>query len=140
MLAGNNNGGNLDRLAVLIFNSNLRFSVRIKIRQFAAFTNFGKLYGKFVRQADRHRHQFLCFVAGIAEHHALIPCSVQVILIFLIMLQFKRSVYAEGDIRALLIERYANAASIAVKAFFTAVIADFADGFSDDSGNIHLRV
>ena len=61
------------RLAVSVFHRDLGLSVGTKIGQCAILAHLGKLLRQSVGQRNRQGHAFLGFVAGIAEHNALVP-------------------------------------------------------------------
>ena len=61
-------GGN----AVHIAHRNLGLAVGAQIRQRAVLAHLGQALGQTMRQIDRHGHERGSFVAGIAEHHALV--------------------------------------------------------------------
>src|SRR5699024_4699646 len=72
VLAGDDDGVDAHRLAVLILHRDLALTVRAQVGQQAAFAHLGQAFGQFVGQADGQRHQFGGLVAGVAEHHALV--------------------------------------------------------------------
>ena len=55
MLRGNDDGIHTDRLAVFIFDSDLRFAVRTEVGQFTGFSDFCQTACQTVCQCDRHR-------------------------------------------------------------------------------------
>ena len=55
-----------------ILDRDLRFAVGAKIWQYLFLPDFGQPLGQFVRQHDRHRHQFWGLTAGITGHQALV--------------------------------------------------------------------
>ena len=59
-----------------------------------------------MRQIERHRHQVLCLVAGIAEHHALVAGTLFVLIAI---------VHTTVDIVALLMDGGQYAARVAVE-------------------------
>ena len=87
-----------DRIAVfIILNRNLCFSVRPQVIDQTFLANPGKALCQLMGQRDGKRHQLRCFIAGIAEHHALVTRSV---LFFtgLSCLLLHRAIHTEGDI------------------------------------------
>ena len=66
-----------------------------------------------MRQLDRHGHQFGGFVAGVAEHHALIAGAA--------------GINAHGDVGRLRLDAGQHAASFGVEAVLGAGVADVAE-------------
>ena len=64
------------RLTVLVFYRHLGFTVRPQIGKRPLLADLGQLLGQLMRQRDGQGHQLGRFVAGIAEHHALIPAPI----------------------------------------------------------------
>ena len=137
MLRGNNNRINAYGFAIVIFNGYLGFSVRAQVRQNAGFAHFCKAAGKFMCQRNRQRHIFRCFVSGITEHHALVT-GAYFVFIGLAFFCFQRFINAKRNIRRLFVNGNQNAAGIAVKAIFSAVITDIDNGFARDFRNINI--
>ena len=138
VLAWYNDSSNLYRLIIIVFNSNLCFTVSIKIRKCTVFSDFCKLNCKFMSKADRKRHKLLCFVASVTEHHTLVTCTVQVILIFIIVFKFKWLINTHCNIGRLMVKCKQNSASITVKTFLIVIISNIANCFSYDRRNINL--
>ena len=72
MLGGNDNSVHTNRLVPVIFHSHLCLAVRTEIGQCLILPQFCQLLAKLMGQRNCQRHQFRCFVASIAKHHALI--------------------------------------------------------------------
>ena len=77
-------------------------------------------------QADGQRHQFGRLVAGVAEHHALVARTGNLI------------VGAKGNVRALAVDVGDNAAGIAVEAVLGTVVADGADDLAGGAGDVNV--
>ena len=72
VLGGENDGVDVHRLIAVIFDRDLCLAVGTQIRQRAVLAHLGELARQRMRKVDRQRHQNRRFVAGEAEHHALI--------------------------------------------------------------------
>ena len=123
VLRGNYHGFDAHGRIVIVFHGDLRLAVGAQIGQCAVLANGGQTAGQLVRQRNGERHIFLRFIAGIAEHHALIARA----LIFIHL-----AIYALRDIGGLIIDADQYAAAVAVEAEFRAVIADFNHLFAHD--------
>ena len=66
------------RLAVHVFHGNLALAIGPQILQAAGFADFRELLAEAVRQLNRQRHQFGGFIAGKAEHQALIARAARI--------------------------------------------------------------
>ena len=77
------------------------------------------------------------FVAGVAEHHALVTRAVVEVAraAFLVLIGV---IDAHGDVAALLVDVGDDAAGVAVEAVFRAVVADRADDLTCDLGDIDV--
>ena len=91
-----------------------------------------------MRKRDGHGHQFLGFIAGVAEHHALVARADVVALAAAAL--FQRVVDAHGDIGRLLIQHDLHRAGARVKTARAVLIADARDGIADNLVVIHLRL
>ena len=89
-------------------------------------------------QEDGHRHERGGFVAGVAEHHALVAGTHLGILVFrLAMLLFPAGVDTARDVGGLLGNGIEHTAGIAIEAVLGAIVADFAHDLAGDLGNVH---
>ena len=120
MLAGNDHSVHADGLAVHILDSDLALAVRTQIVQLAALADFGQLLGQLVGQADGHGHQLRGLIAGIAEHHALVTGTADLV------------VGAQCDIGALAVDVGDNSAGVSIKAVLCTGITDVRDDLADD--------
>lgn len=68
-------------LAIDIADRNLSFAVGAKERKRAVLANLGQTLREAMRQVNGHRHERARFVAGVAEHHALVARAGFVFLI-----------------------------------------------------------
>ena len=116
-------------LVPVVLDRHLTLSVRAQPRQFLTPARLRKAARDAVRQRDGHGHHLGRFIAGKAEHHALIAgADVHIAH----TAPFQRVVNTHGDIRALTMHRRQHGTGMAVKAVFGAVIADIADHFAND--------
>ena len=114
MLRGNYNRVYSDGLVVLvIFDSDLRFSVGSEIRERAVLSDLCQLCGELVCQGYRHGHKLRRLIACKAEHHALVAGTL--------------SVNTESYVGRLLVNGGQHSTGVAVKSLFRAVVADIAD-------------
>jgi hypothetical protein len=92
----------LGRLAVDVANGDLALGVRAKLAgiAFALVAGGGEQLEDLVAVIDRGRHQFRRFVAGVAEHDALVACA------FLDPWLVGRVVDALGDMRGLEVQEH----------------------------------
>ena len=126
MLAGDDHRIHPDGLAVVVFHRHLALPVGTQVGQQAALAHLGQTLGQLVGQADRQRHQFRRFVAGIAEHHSLVAGARHLI------------VGAQRDIRALPVDVDDNTAGIAVETVLGTVVADVPDHAAGRFRDIHI--
>ncbi len=124
VLRRDDDGVNAGRAAVNVFDGNLGFAVGAEKIEFAGLAHVGEALGELVRELDRHGHQLGSLVAGEAEHHALIAGAA--------------GVYTHGDVRGLLLDGADDAASLGVEAVLGARIADVADYFASEIGEINV--
>ncbi len=123
VLGRQHDGIDADHLAVFIAASDLGFCIRAQPRQQAGFAGFGLTLYQLVREGDRRWHQHVGFVAGVAEHQALVAST----LIFRLA-----AVNALGDVHRLLADDVHHAAGRAVEADVGAVVADVEDDVTHD--------
>ena len=102
--------------SAVIFHRNLSLAVRSQAAQLTAFSDLCESARHFMRQRYRKRHKLGRIVAGVAEHHTLVPCAVKVVGIVFSPLIFKRAVNPQRDVGRLLVYRGNDRAGAAVKA------------------------
>ncbi|TWG87595.1 hypothetical protein L602_001600000760 [Cupriavidus gilardii J11] len=78
-----------------------------------------------MRVIDGKRHQFRRFVAGVAEHQALVAGT-------LVQVVVGGTINALGDVRRLLVVGHQDSAALVVDAVFGVVVADALDGLARD--------
>ena len=121
VLGGHHHGMHPQGAAVLVFHGNLGLAVGAQVGQLPALTYLSQAAGEPVGQGDGQGHVLGGFVAGIAEHHALISrASIELIL----RPALQGVVHTHGDVAGLLVHADQHRAGIAVKAIFGPVIAD----------------
>lgn len=112
VLGGQNHRVDTGDTAILVAAGYLALGVRTQPRQQAALAGLGLALHQTVGEGDRCRHQHVGFVAGVAEHQALVACT----LVFRLL-----AVNALGDIHRLLADNVDDAAGVAVVAHFEEV-------------------
>ncbi|CAI8949995.1 NAD-specific glutamate dehydrogenase [Pseudomonas sp. IT-P12] len=117
------NGVDTHHLAAFVTAGHLRLGVRAQPRQQAGFAGFGLPLHKLVREGDRRWHQHVGFVAGVAEHQALVAGT----LIFRL-----GAVDTLVDVRGLLANDVHHTAGRAVEADVGAVVADVENHVTHD--------
>ena len=137
MLVGDDDGFDCYRHLVFIFDGDLCLAVRTQIMEGAILAHLGQLFCQLVCQRDRHRHQLWSIVAGKTEHHALVAGAV-VLLGAVGIFCLQTFVYAQRDVAGLLVDGGDDAAGIAVKAKFCAVIADVTDDLTGNLRDVHI--
>ena len=90
-----------NRFAVAIFDGDLGFSIGTEEIDFLALADFREALRQAVGQLDRHGHQFFGFVAGKAEHQALVARAA--------------GVHAHGDVRRLALDGAHDRAGVGIK-------------------------
>ena len=72
VLGRDDDGVDPHRFSVSVFHGHLRLSIGTDPGQDFLFPNLGQPFGQAMGQNDRHRHEFSCFVGGVAEHQSLV--------------------------------------------------------------------
>ena len=90
-------------------------------------------------QRDSHRHELRGLVAGVAEHHALVAGTVLELVIFAVLV-LKGLVDAHCDVAGLLVDVRDDAAGVAVKAVFCAVVAYLTNDLARDTRNVNIAL
>ncbi len=128
VLGGQNHRVDTGNPAVFVAAGHLALGVRAQPRQQAALAGLGLSLHQAVRESDRRRHEYVGFVAGIAEHQALIAGT----LVFRLL-----AINALGDIDGLLADNVDDAAGVAVVAHFRGGVADVLDDTAHQVFQIH---
>ena len=140
MLGGDDHGIHPDGTVFLvILHGDLALAIGPHIGQQAGLADNGHLSAQLLGQGQGQGHQLRRFVAGVAEHHALVAGTLAQ-LGLRAGLVFQGLVHAHGDIRGLLVDRGNDGAGVAVKAVLAAVVANIPDHSPGNMGNIHIAV
>ena len=126
MLSGNHHGVHAVRLAVHILDADLALAIGTEKIQLAGTAYFAELTNQFVRQHDRERHQFRGFIAGIAEHEALIAGAA--------------GIDAHRNIGGLALNGVQNPAGFAIEPKCRVGITDIADHFARQARHIDISI
>src|SRR5580704_3850642 len=110
--------------AVNIFDSDLGFSIGAEEVNDVLLADFGEFVGEAVRELDGHGHQLRRLVAGVAEHQALVAGAA--------------GIYAHGDVWRLFVDGADDAAGFSVEAKFGAGVANVANDFAGEIGEIDV--
>ena len=119
VLRGDDHGIDARRAAADVFDGDLGFAIGAEEIDYVLLADFGKLEGELMRQLDGHGHQLGRFVAGVAEHQALVARAA--------------GVDAHGDVGRLRLDAGEDAAGVGVKAVLRARVANVANHLA---GNI----
>ncbi|MCY1440842.1 hypothetical protein D9M71_571310 [compost metagenome] len=112
-----------DNLAVFVAAGDLGLGIRTQPRQQAGFTGFGLALYQLMGEGDRGWHQHIGFVAGIAEHQALVAGT----LVFRL-----GTVDTLVDVWGLLADDVHHATGRAVETDVGAGVADVGDDVAND--------
>ena len=132
MLGGQHHGVDHVRLAVDVAHGDLRLGVGTQPRQAPVAAQFGLALDQAVREMDRQRHQLRGFVAGVAEHQALVARA-------LVQVQSLAFIHALGDVLGLLAIGDDHGAGVRVETDSRIVVADALDGLARDFAVVDPR-
>ena len=139
VLGGKHNGIDPHRLPIfIIFDRDLAFAIRPEVVEHAVLAHLGQTLGQLMRQRDGQRHQLGCFIARVAEHHALVARADGEVRVSRARFALQRAIHAQSDVGRLLIDRGQHRAGVAVKAVLGAVVADLPNRVAHDPGDIHI--
>ncbi|MNV29696.1 hypothetical protein D3C71_1209300 [compost metagenome] len=113
-------------LAVLaVAQGDLALGIRTQPRQrrVLLLADLGLLLDQTVRVVERRRHEFRGFVAGVAEHQALVASA----LFFQLLGLLAAAINAGSDVYRLLAQHVDDGAGVAVEADVRVVVADRVD-------------
>ncbi len=131
VLGRNDDGVHAHGLAVrIVFDGHLALGIGTDPRHLAGLAQVGQLAHDPVGQDDRQRHQLGGFVAGVAEHHALVAGA----LLGRGLAFGLGGVHALGDVRRLAFDGDEHRADVGVEAGFLVVVADVDDGLASHFG------
>ena len=137
MLGGDDHRVHPQGAAVLvILHRDLALAVGPQIGHHAGFPHHGELFAQLLRQRQGQGHFLRRLVAGVAEHHALVPGPLAQVLAAVPALQ--GAVHPPGDVRGLLVNGGDDGAGVAVEAVFPPVVADVPHHFPGDARDVHV--
>ncbi len=99
MLRGHNELLHIHGCAVDVAHRNLRLAIGTQVGQRAVLAHLRQTLAHALRQINRHRHEGLRLLAGIAEHHALVTCADEVVLVSGTVFRLKGFVHAHCNVR-----------------------------------------
>ena len=117
---------------VAILHGHLTLRVGAQVLHFALLFAYGRqCLHNAVGQAQRQRHIILCFVGGVAEHHALVAGTLSLLGL---------AAHAAVDVLALLMHGIKYSAAVGVEAVLRLSIADAVDGFARHQWDVDIGV
>ena len=129
VLGGDDDGVDAHGLVVLvIFDGHLGLGIRAQPLDLALLAEILDFFHELVGEADWERHQFLGFLHGVTEHHALVAGTLLVVFLAFGGL----GVNALGDIRRLLVHGNEHGAALVVELQVGVHVADVLDGVAGD--------
>ena len=138
VLGGDDHCRDVDRHPVLVGDGDLALAVRPQMAHAAVPAHLGQPPGELVGERDGQRHLLGGFVAGVAEHHALVAGAGLGGGIGGALLDLDRIVDTECDVGRLLIDGGEHRAGLGVKTEFRAGVADLPDNLAGDMGDIDI--
>ena len=117
MLRRQHDGIDFLRAPVYVLDRDLRLRIRAQPFELALVAQLRLTFDQAVRKVDRQRHQVRRFIACVAEHQALVACT-------LIQIQTAPFIDALGDIGRLLVVGDEHGATAIVDAVVGIVVAD----------------
>ena len=125
VLGGDDDGIDADRLVIfIVFDGDLGLGIRAEPLDLALFAEVLDFFHELVGEADRERHEFLGFLDGVTEHHALVASTLLVVFLAFGSL----GVNALGDIRRLLVHSDEHGAALVVELEVRVHVANVLDG------------
>ena len=126
VLRGDDGGVNARGAAFDVLDCDLGFAVGSEEINFAGLANIGESLGELMRELDGHGHQLGSFVAGEAEHQALVAGAA--------------GIDAHGDIVGLLLDGADDAAGFGVEAVLGAGVTDVFDDLARQVRKVDVRL
>ena len=128
VLRGDDDVGDARRLAVHVLDGHLRLRVGPQpLGSFASLANLGQLAAEPVREHDRRGHQLRRFIAGVAEHDALVASALLGVFFALGLLRID----ALGDVGRLRGEEVVDENLVGVEHVVVIHVADPAHGIAE---------
>ena len=122
----------------VILHRDLGLAIRAQVVHQSLLADLGQTAGQPLGQRDGQRHQLGGLVAGVAEHHALVPSPVVQAVVLGALLGLQTLVHAHGDVGGLLIDGGDHRACVTIKAELGPVIADLLHNLSGDLWDVHI--
>ena len=124
VLRGNDDRVDRDGPTAFVDHRHLRLAIRAEPRQRAVLAQRRQAMRERVRELNRQRHQFHCFIGRVAEHHALIAGAA--------------GVHALRNVGRLRVDRAHDGARLVVEAERSVGVADPFDRLAHDVGQRHV--
>ena len=127
-------------LVDLVADRHLHLPVRPQVREHVRLAHVRQLPRELVREHDRQRHQLVCLVGRVAEHHSLVAGAdpVERVVVARVMLHFERRVDALRDVGRLLVERDDHAARLGVEAVLRTRVTDRLDPLAHEPRDVDV--
>ncbi len=131
MLRGDHNSVYAYRTVIaVIFHSDLTLGIRTKICHFLSFASYSRqLSEQLMAQVKSERHHRRSLISRIAEHHALVACS-----LILRLVTFHTTVY----IAALLMQGRKHPARLGIKHQLAVIIPDLRNHLTDSLHQVNI--
>ena len=126
-------------VVLVVLHRHLGLAVRPQVVHLALLADLRQLHGQLLGQGDGQGHELGGLVAGVAEHHALVPRAVVQAVVLLALLGLQALVHPHGDVARLLVNGGNHRAGLAVEAEFCPVIADLLHHLPGNLGDVHIR-
>ena len=140
MLRGDEHRVDPHRPPALVDHGDLGLAVGPQVRNGADAPDLGQALREAVGQPDRQRHEIRGLVAGVAEHHPLVPgaLGVEGVLAAGPGAELERFVDPLRDVGGLRVERDEHAAGVAVEPVGVVVVADLAHRLAGERGDVDV--
>ena len=141
VLGGHQHSAESDRTIVLVVEGDLGLPVRPQVRDGAGPAHLGMALGHPMGQVDGQRHQGVGLVAGVAEHHSLVPGALPVQVILLSggpRPDLLGVIDPLSDVVGLGVDSDHHPTSVAVKAIVLPVVSDLSDRPAHDVGDVYV--
>jgi hypothetical protein len=128
------------RPPALVDHRDLGLAVGTQVRDGSDASHLGQALREPVGQPDRQRHQVRCLVAGVPEHHALVPgaLGVEGVLAAGSGAELVRGIDSLRDVGRLGVKGHEHAACVAVEPVGVVVVPDLADRLARQRRDVHV--
>ena len=142
VMRGHDDGFDSFRATELIFDRDLGLAVRPQKRKGTVLAGLREPAREPVCQRDGQGHELRCFATREADHHALVPRTLQLEGIVLVsaLALLQRVVDAGRDVGRLLFKVNLDQRMVCVEADLFVVVPDVADRFADSPLYVELRM